>query len=347
MYEIIAKSYRNVAIPIDSDKMKKRETGINNYIENSYDEKSIMNLVKLFFDKNCDQEFLDDFTEAFAEEDNIFADDQINELQVLAGIVLNQICELEKVDDLLKVTVYASSYVFMGRKPVLEDIYQNIQRIYEKITAQNRDNITFDYKGITQLPKDVTFSVEEGQTYEIDEKDINSLSSMTKKINDLCLFINKMYRESINKSKIIYENTELLWWLLTGYSNDEEKAYSELLDKQAALLVGKDLAEIVQYKPGPYLAKNLLYKALAENGHEKYLLREYIDVCNDSTIEKMLSGKEDKVNTPILYALWKKMETGEGNWIKAFERKFGHSELEYSGIEVAYQFYLECLILKW
>lgn len=128
---------------------------------------------------------------------------------------------------------------------------------------------------------------------------------------------------------------------------DEEKVYAELTDKQAAILVGKDLAEIVQYKPGPYLAKNLLYRALAEHGRNKYLFKEYIDICDDSIIEKLINGKEDKVNTPVLYALYKKLETGKGNWIKAYEKSFGSSEVEYSSTEIAYQMYLECLLLKW
>lgn len=347
MSEIIVKSYRNAGIFIDNDRVQKREKGINNYIENDYDGKDIVDLVKLFFGQKCDQEFLHSFTEGFTQEDNIFTDDQINELQVLAGIVLNQICESAEVDELFEVIVYVNSYVFAGNVPTSDNIYQNIQQIYAKVAAQNRDNIAFDYKGITLLPKTVSFPVKDGQMYEINANDTDKFVSMIKKINELCAFENKNYQDLMNKSKILYENTEILWWLLAGYSNDEGKTYSELLDKQAALLVGKDLAEIVQCKPGPYLAKKLLCRALAENGRTKYSFKEYIDICNDSTIEKMLGGKEDKVNTPILYALSKKMEVDEGNWIKAFEKKFGHSELEYSGVEIAYQVYLECLMLKW
>lgn len=347
MSEIIAKSYRNRGIPIDSDKMQKREMGINYYFENDYNVEDIVDLVKLFFDQKCDQEFLISFTAVFAKEDNVFAVDQINELQVLAGIVLNQICESKEVDDLFKVTVYINSYIFVGKIPVLEDVFLSIQRTYESIAAESRDNIVFNYKQIAQLPKKVAFPIEEGRIYEISGNDTDKFSLMIKKINELCTLVNKNYQDLMNKNKILYENTELLWWLQAGFSNDEQKAYSELLDKQAALLAGKDLAEIVQCKPGPYLAKNLLYRALAKHGHNKYLFKEYIDICDDSIIEKLINGKEDKVNTPVLYALYKKLEVGEGNWIRAFEKSFGSLEMEYSGIEIAYQVYLECLLLKW
>lgn len=347
MNEIIAKSYRTAGIPIDSEIMQKREKCIDKYVDEIFDEEHIAELVKLFFEKKCDQKFLDSFIGIFAEEDNLFADDQVNELQVLAGIVLNQICDYEDVDELFKMEVYANSYVFIGRTPILEDVYHNIHQTYEKITAENRDNIIFEYRDIPQMSKDVSFEVDEGQVYEISGEDTNKFISMIDKINELCMFINKNYGDLINKNKILYENTELLWWLQTGFSNDKQKAYSELLDKQAAILAGKDLAEIVQYKPGPYLAKNLLYRALAEHGRNKYLFKEYIDICDDNIIETLINGKGDKINTPVLFALYKKLENGEGNWIKAFEKNFGSSELEYVCTEIAYQMYLECLLLKW
>lgn len=347
MNEIIAKSYRTAGIPIDSEMVQKREKSINKYFDDIFDEEDIADLIKLFFDKRCHQKFFKSFIEVFAEEDNLFADDQVNELQVLAGIVLNKICEFEDVDDLFKMEVYANSYIFIGKIPVLEEVYHNIHQTYEKITASNRDDIIFEYKSISQMPEEVSFEVEEGQNYEISGEDTNTFISMINKINELCAFINKNYEDIMNKNKILYENTELLWWLQAGFSGDEEKVYAELTDKQAAILVGKDLAEIVQYKPGPYLAKNLLYRALAEHGRNTYLFKEYIDICDDSIIEKLINGKEDKVNTPVLYALYKKLETGKGNWIKAFEKSFGSSELEYSSTKIAYQMYLECLLLKW
>jgi hypothetical protein len=347
MNEIIAKSYRTAGILIDSDMMQKREKSINSYVNDIFDEKDIAELIKLFFEKRCNQQFLNNFIEVFVAEDNLFADDQKNELQVLAGIVLNQICEYEDVDALFKMKVYTNSYVFIGRTPILENVYQNIHQTYEKIAARNRDDIIFEYNSISEMPEDVSFEVNEGEDYEISGEDTRTFISMIDKINELCAFINKNYKDIMNKNKILYENTELLWWLQAGFSGDEQKAYLELLDKQAAILVGKDLAEIVQYKPGPYLAKNLLYRALAEHGRNKYLFKEYIDICDDNTIETLINGKEDKINTPVLYALNKKLETGEGNWIKAFEKNFGSSELEYVCTEIAYQMYLECLLLKW
>ena len=80
MNEIIAKSYRTAGILIDSDMMQKREKSINSYVNDIFDEKDIAELIKLFFEKRCNQQFLNNFIEVFVAEDNLFADDQKNEI---------------------------------------------------------------------------------------------------------------------------------------------------------------------------------------------------------------------------------------------------------------------------
>ena len=218
---------------------------------------------------------------------------------------------------------------------------------FENAAAKNRENITFDYKSINTLTKEVAFTIKEGENFEIDDGDAQKLSLMIKKINELCTFVNKNYHNLADKNKILYENTEILWWMIAGYSHDVEKAYAELPLQQAALLVGKDLAEIVQNKPGLYSVNNLLCRVLDKNRDEKILFTHYIDACADSIIETMLDESENSIDTPILFALYKKMENGEGSWHKVFEKKYGKTKTEYSGIEFAYQMYLECLMRKW
>lgn len=347
MGENIAKWFRSANIAVLEGTVEKREEGISNFLDNSYDDSDILELVKLFFGKECIETFLEKFVEKFAEFDNTFANDQKKEIYVLAGIILSRMCATESVDDIFSMAIYAISYAFLGDKPILEDIYHQIVAAYEKAAAENRENIMFDYKQIALLPKEVSFIIEEGERWEINDSNANKFSLMLDKINELCTVINKNYRDLMNKNKILYENTEILWWLLTGYSHDIEKTYMELPLQQVALLVGKDLADIVQNKPGIYFAHNLLCRVLDKNRYEKALFANYIDACADSIIEVMFGEFENNINTPILFALYKKMENGEGNWHKAFEKKFGQTDIECSGIEFSYQIYLECLMQKW
>lgn len=347
MSESIAKWFRSANIIVLEGVVEKREKGIENFFDNGYDDDDILELVKLFFRKECTKAFLENFVEKFAQEDSTFADDQKKEIHVLSGILLSRMCESKSVDDIFSIAVYAKSYAFLGNKPIIGDIYLQIVAACEKAAAENREDIKFDYKGIASLPKEVSFSINEGENFEINDGDAKKLSLMIKKINELCTFINKNYRDLADKNKILYENTEILWWLLAGYSQDVGKTYAELPLQQAALLVGKDLAEIVENKPGLYFVENLLCKVLDRNKDEKALFASYIDSCSDDIIEKMFVQSESSINTPILFALNKKKEVGEGSWYKVFEKNFGKTDIEYSGMELAYQMYLECLKQKW
>ncbi len=347
MSESIAKWFRGAEIAVMEGTVEKREEGIGNFFDNEYDNDDILELVKLFFCKECTETFLEKFVEKFAEADDTFADDKKKEICVLAGIILSRMCERKSVDDIFSIAIYAKSYVFLRNKPIIEDIYLQIVAAYEKATTENRENIKFDYKGIASLPKEVSFIKKEDENFEITDDDANKFSLIIKKINELCTFINKNYRDLAGKNKILYENTEILWWLLAGYSQDAGKTYAELPLQQAAILVGKDLAEIVQNMPGLYSVNNLLCKVLDKNRDEKALFADYIDTCADSIIGTMFEETGRRIDTPILFALYKKMENGEGSWYKVFEKNFGKTDIEYSGMEFAYQMYLECLMWKW
>lgn len=347
MNQIIAKEYRYASIAVDENIVSKRVKGIYNYYNNSYKVDDLWDLVNLFFERECKQNFLEKLVGNFAKEDNTFAEDKIHELQVLAGIILNEICEQDSTDVMFRIIVSINSYTFLGRKPISWAIFTDIQNKYKNVTAKVRDDIVFEYNSISQLPKNINFpAVEESKNYELNSEDINKLSTMVKKINNICTFLNKNYLELMNKNKILYENTELLWWLLDGYSYDEQKDYSELPLQKAAIILGKDLAEIVQCKPGPYMACSLINKAMKEKGKQKETFDSYIDACSDEIIDRLFEKIGDVNDTPILYALGKKRETGEKNWIKAFENKFESAQREYTGIDIANQMYMECLLKK-
>lgn len=347
MSESIAKWFRSAGIAVVERIVEKREQGISNFFDNGYGDDDILELVKLFFNNKCTETFLKKFVEKFAESDNTFANDQKKEICMLAGIVLSRICEIKNMDDIFLMAIYAKSYYFLRNKPILQDIYDQIMITYKKAAAESRENIEFDYGQIYSLPKTVYFIKKEDENFEINDGDAKKLSHMIKKINELCNFINNNYCDLANKNKILYENTQILWWLLAGYSHDAGTTYAELPLQQAALLVGKDLAEIVQIKPGLYSINNLLYKVLDKNRDEKALFKDYINACEDSIIETMFEKLGSSIDTPILFALYKKMENGKYNWYKAFEKKFGKMNTEYSGMEFAYQMYFEYLMLKW
>ena len=149
MNQIIAKEYRYASIAVDENIVSKRVKGIYNYYNNSYKVDDLWDLVNLFFERECKQNFLEKLVGNFAKEDNTFAEDKIHELQVLAGIILNEICEQDSTDVMFRIIVYINSYTFLGRKPISWEIFTDIQNKYKNVTAKVRDDIVFEYNSIT------------------------------------------------------------------------------------------------------------------------------------------------------------------------------------------------------
>ena len=69
----------------------------------------ILELVKLFFSKECSESFLKKIVEKFAKIDNTFADDQRKEISILSGIILSRMCESERINDIFCIAVYIKS----------------------------------------------------------------------------------------------------------------------------------------------------------------------------------------------------------------------------------------------
>lgn len=345
MKENIAKWYRSAGIAPIGDFVEKRNEGINYYVDEVIDRKTILELIRLFFGYDCEEEVLEKFVDAFYQYDDTFADDQINEIRVLAGIVLYKLVIENGCEDSIAIEICMHGYVFLGIEPVVKEICDTILNDYIEKTSEIREDLSFEPKKVVGLSKEVKFSVEEDETENFDVGVTKNLDSLVKKVKELVTNINTLYKECSQRDKVLYEESQILWWLISEYSDDEGKQYCELDMCQAAILAGKDLASKILLLPGPYAAKSVLNKVLA-TFHEKDTidLQEYINACNDIVIKQLLEGHE--ITTPILFALQAKLKCGEAGWKKSFENNFSNIGKKYSALEIAYQMYLECLLLK-
>lgn len=345
MKENIAKWYRSAGIVPVGDIVEVRSQGINYYVDKLMDDEDILELIKLFFGYECERQVLKNFVSAFFEFDNTFADDQINEIRVLAGVVLYKLVIEDECKEAIAIAIYIKGYLFLGKEALVREICDIILKYYIDKTSATREKLSFEAKKVSGLGKDITFAVEEGT--EIFDVDVtNKLDSLTKKVRDIIININALYRETIEREKVLYEDSQILWWLMAEYSDDENKTYCELDVCKAAMLAGKDLASKILLPPGPYAAKSVLNKILAEfQNEDKMSFKEYINACDDVVIDEIIG--ECETTTPVLFALQTKKECGEEGWSKAFGKKFVDGDRKYSAIEIAYQIYLECLLLMY
>lgn len=347
MEKKIAKWYRVAGIAENNEVIDKRITAINSIVESNIWENNEKELVKLYFDSVCEENFFEEIVECFYVEDNTFAEDKIKEISLLAGIILYKI--VEDCKDSYEVTEIGLWYEiakFLRKKTKVSEIEDFIQECLDEKRQELRENLSFDTVKIPNLTKDISFNSAEGETPEYNKEVEKTLSLMVSKINSIVKSIGTMQTGIIKREQILYEDSQVLWWMLAEYSDDESKKYALLEQKKAALLMGKDLASKINISPGPYSAKAVLNKVLGEKADELEQFKDYVDACDDDIISKIIINKS--MYTPLLYALNQKKECGEKNWYKKFEDIYskGAVNVQYSRLEIAYEMYIECMFMN-
>lgn len=340
----LAKWMRTANIAVTNEIVTAREKGIENFLNSKMEENDIIEIVKLYFTGKCNDDFLETVVVSFYEYDNTFSDDKIVEIRVLAGAIIYEMIEQGNYEDIIEmIEMYAQMYEFLGYDSIVGDISKKIYKDLRNRMLDLRENISFDAKKIGVLGKGINFNVSEEEEIVYDNSVVQKLTNVVKKVNELTIQMNNFSKTVSEHESIIHEDTQILWWLLTGYSDDADIRYSDINPYKAAILVGKDLAKRVNVFPGPSSAKAVLTKVLEFADEETGSLETYIDSLEDNIIESLLGDCDIVSRTPILMALKKKMENGEGHWMNSFLKEYQIKKEKFSVVEIAYEMYIECL----
>lgn len=343
----IAKIMRKAGLPITNEILELRKTGIENYLSEKLSDENATGLVQIYYTGTCDNKIFDGFVRIFNEADSTFSDDLIKEIQVLAGLALYEMVSRNEWEDIIALSeVFFLTYDFLGYKSICDDVFGLICDDFDNRRIKLRESISFQPNKIIGQCESINFNVSEGESIEYDETVVENLNALIHRFNEVIMQINNVSKAEFSHTSILYEDSQLLWWLLTGMSDDFENSYLKLEPKKAAILAGKDLAKRVFIFPGPYAVKTLLIKMLDfVQEQDVFSFDEYIESIDDDIISSFVDG-ETEVNTPILYALKKKAENGSGSWDKAFSKRFSERKSSYTMVDIAYETYLECLLLQ-
>lgn len=343
----IAKIMRKAGLPITSDILELRKTGIEYYLSEKFSDEDAAGLVQIYYTGTCDNKIFDEFVRIFNEADSTFSDDLIKEIQVLAGLALYEMISRNEREDMIAFSeVFFLTYDFLGYKSICDDVFDLICDDFDNRRIELRESISFQSDEIIDQCKSINFNVSEEESIKYDETVVENLNALIDKFNEVIMQVNNVSKAELSHTSILYEDSQLLWWFLTGMSDDFGKSYLELEPQKAAVLAGKDLAKRVFIFPGPYAVKTLLIKMLDfVQEQDVFSFDEYIESIDDDIISGFVD-EDTEVDTPILYALKKKAENGSGNWEKAFSKRFSERKSSYAMVDIAYETYLECLLLQ-
>ena len=354
--------YLDVGIILQDGQLEKRVLGIEKCVETLEKEKDsghtiarITTLVKLYYGIPVDEETRNLFADFFSTEDPSFSARNAQELALLAGATLVALAEDSSYFDLAELLSLAVSF---GRTPtstmgILEHIRTQFDanRIKLREKAKNVSIKLFPAKQITELEK-MNAEGNEEESKQITEI-IKILKVFQTSYSDL-----RMKVQQLNTATSIYEeDSQLLWWILSEWSEMLHCSLHMVKVKTACLVLGWEGAGMVENFPGPYAMEGVLQKQLrtCEDGTGEVASFTLSEIIANTASELRADVIKECQNTslanmlPLCSAIIRSDNTESvDEWYPKYRKEL------LGGIDVpsktfwdyAWQIYLEHLVLR-
>jgi hypothetical protein len=307
-----------------------------------------------------DSEFEPRFRGEFKENDDTFSMSQNTlELEVLATSTLIQLIASASAEiaDRAALAVLCAEFQGLREKPKIQELLKTAKTYLHSRSDSLRTNnaapaLRLAKSKIPDFVKEITTT----PNWATDAPTVGSaLEEANKQIVAIAKSSNDALADLTRRLHLQQEESDILWWIFSGYSGDLEVTFSSLGIPAAAIVGGKELADHVINLPGPVAAVALLDKivALARNRNSKseYSIKE---VVNSRPLKEWrskhlvmdISGVEDFCS--LAYALKQSAALNSSTtWIPDFETRTGLSASDHlSPTQVAEQIYRECLLIR-
>ena len=359
MHRSFAEWYRTVDVDPQDVRLQKRWQGIEGYCKNDIGSHDVLELTRLFFQKPVGVEFRKSFVNAFYEIDNAFPEKNNLELSVLAGATIVYALEnYDKIDNLAVLAMLSAS--FNKRSITVPSILTEIKDTFVCMTAKIRESMEDNFNFQSSVPSHKKMiekfnAAKENPALWSATEIGEGFSAYAIALNKHLTEIRKFAQESLLKQSILQEDSQILWWMTGEFSRDMQKPFRSFKPSEVCVIIGKELADLVKILPGPYASNAVLYKVLSvfpENETENITFSTAINklgkIWRQRTIEAY-PAKITKEITPLLSAISGSLDVdGATEWKPAYKKLTGFdaSNIKMSASKLAYQMYLECLVIK-
>ncbi|WMJ81435.1 GTPase-associated system all-helical protein GASH [Clostridium sp. MB40-C1] len=342
--------YGQANISCTSDILDKRKNSIKTYIEEGVDWEFIKSIIKLFIKgkDNKQDKFKESFADIFIKDDSAFSYEQDKEIQLLAGIMLNEILKGDnKCNTMIELSCICLKNYY---DPPIEGIFNNIEKGFYDSLKQLRENEDNECTK-SNFEKSLQAMLKENPSLpqpNINDEVAKQLESL--KQNIINIFSNFEKMQKINNLKS--EDSEVLWWMIGEWSYDLNKPFKKIDDNFIPILIGKEMADKVNVLPGPFAAKAVINKILSNYEDRQLYIYNYAEKIEKDWLNRFV--KEYYIEAiadfmPILKYFNKINEIDEEDNSDDKLEKICPAIIKKTKIlnkDIAYSIYLECLLSK-
>ncbi len=157
--------------------------------------------------------------------------------------------------------------------------------------------------------------------------------------------LNQLTTENVR----LAEEVDLLWWHLGGWSFILKRPLDSIEATSLPLVIGSDVAQMVNNLPGPHGALGIIRKALGTSADEKQTIEDTLKAVEPDDRTKLLVSARDKdVIASLNHGLaLLDDETTADSFARTFQKRTAlSSDAELTRFEIASQAYFERLFIK-
>ncbi len=350
MKNVFSKNYIKVCPNPLEGQLEKRWQGIDKYCNRK--DVDISDLVMMAFGLNVREQFKNDFVSIFQDIDMRFQDNSLRELSILSSICLMKLMQLESLKVTIAVSVMCLSHYNL--EILVPELVTEAFECFFQTSSELREK-EIKCKTYATKSTDEFIKLSEGLTT-LDDTGIQSLSKSLLELNKNFKLINVNQTNIKEKLDILSEDSDILSWITGSWSNELNKSISKTTAPlNIALILGKELADLVKVCPGPFAFEGFLEKMLSncKSDTKSYSLVKIIDSLDND--KKMSILKDYPVNlslqsnTPLLISINCALEANMPDvWKSTASNKlsFNVELVENTILEWAKMIYLECILEK-
>jgi hypothetical protein len=353
MNPLFGEWYRKAGIQPTNETLTNRWNGIEAYTK-KIDPAKVLELVRCFVrlpwkKETNKQEFIADFQArdaAFPVRDNAL------ELEVLAGsTVIACIDQSPKYSDFASCVMDAAAARGLRQAPVVPEILAiTEEHIFKRSAAirqlAHRDKVIGAKHD--DLMEAVKAAAAANQVTQLAPPLDAVLRALNETVNKVALSTEAALISLERNVRLYAEESNIVWWVFGGTSRDIAEPFAKINSKGfAAVLAGKELAELTESIPGPRASVAYLDKTLGATNEKKITLAEIAQELPQEWTARIRTNDELLDLCPILYTIHEVAQKRDPKGIsETAHHQLGISESGLTSLEIAMQTYRESLVAK-
>ena len=348
MERSISKWYQGCGIlGLSQEQYRQRLEGIEEFVKNGPDTSVCGELAKSFMGMQYDIGKLSGFINIFNEGDITFSEGNTREISLLAGMFLFAYVQ----EGYYELSVMLLLLDIRGCKPCQKELFERIMAVYIKRRMEIRETPKLEnvkpaaFKKISEGEKEDWGTGVDYVSARLAEQ-YRYIKAMNTNFNVL--------KEQLKNRK---EESDLLWWMVAGWSDIYDCSFEAIGDKQAALAAPIEVMKYVSWVPSPIATQKIIKKALSGKDLEKkYTVKDYISAADEKIFLDFWYMDYDLSDcvgfVPILELLQLRKQLPGKEELPAVYKLFGRNydlsylERKISVFDFACQLFYECELLE-